>query len=177
LLRRRRTPHPQPIDAIRCRRRGFRARLAPWLAFLSASCGGPSKQPPALEGAAAAATPAPAAIDPAGFRTAIDLYANRVHAALHRDGRLVVDAGGLDFLKYVDGGWKTSWLLGGKDEGHPAALVAGLSAVVFLPVDEIADATLSITMRALAPRWRGRASATTWRSRRRCCARATTVCG
>src|SRR5262245_64842735 len=100
------------------------------------------------------ATPAAAPVDATGFRPAIDLYANRVHAGLHRDGRLVVDAGGLDFLKYVDGGWKTSWLLGGKDEGHPAALVAGLSAVVFLPVDEAGDATLSITMRALAPQQR-----------------------
>src|SRR5262245_18970465 len=100
------------------------------------------------------ATPAAAPVDATGFRTAIDLYANRVHAGLHRDGRLIVDAGGLDFLKYVDGGWKTSWLLGTKDEGHPAALVAGLSVIAFLPVDGDAaggDATLSIAMRALAP--------------------------
>ena len=119
------------------------------LAFLLGSCGGSGKQPPAFERAAAAApapapaapapaaaTPAPAApVDSGGFRTAIDLYANRVHAGLYRDGRLVVDAGGLDFLKYIDGGWKTSWLLGTKDEGHPAALVAGLAAMAFLPVD------------------------------------------
>ena len=132
------------------------------------SCGGSSKQAPAIEAAAAAApaapapsapaAPAPAApIDPSGFRTAIDLYANRVHAGLYRDGRLLVDAGGLDFLKYVDGGWKTSWLLGTKDEGKPAALVAGLSAMAFLPVDadaKVEDATLSITMRALAPQQR-----------------------
>ena len=129
----------------------------PALAFAFAACGGSSKHPPAIEAAAAAATPpaaAPAApIDPSGFRTAIDLYANRVHAGLYRDGRLIVDTGGLDFLKYVDGGWKTSWLLGTKDEGHPAALVAGLSAMAFLPVDDgnVGDATLSITMRALAP--------------------------
>jgi len=135
---------------------------------LLGSCGGSSKQAPAIEAAAAAApaapapsapaAPAPAApIDPSGFRTAIDLYANRVHAGLYRDGRLLVDAGGLDFLKYVDGGWKTSWLLGTKDEGKPAALVAGLSAMAFLPVDadaKVEDATLSITMRALAPQQR-----------------------
>jgi arylsulfatase A-like enzyme len=132
---------------------------------LLGSCGGPPKQAPAIEAAAAAApaapapaAPAPAApIDPSGFRTAIDLYANRVHAGLYRDGRLLVDAGGLDFLKYVDGGWKTSWLVGTKDEGKPAALVAGLSALAFLPVDadgKVEDATLSITMRALAPQQR-----------------------
>ena len=126
------------------------------------SCGGAPKPTSVLDGAvsttpAAAATPPPAApIDPSGFRTAIDLYANRVHAGLYRDGRLIVDAGGLDFLKYIDGGWKTSWILGTKDEGHPAALVAGLSAMAFLPVDEgnVGDATLSITMRALAPQQR-----------------------
>jgi len=142
------------------------SRLTATLAFLIASCGGAKNQAPAIEStaaatpAAAASAPAPApaaAIDPSGFRTAIDLYANRVHAGLYRDGRLLVDTGGLDFLKYIDGGWKTSWLLGQKDEGHPAALVAGLSAMAFLPLDgdgKIEDATLSITMRALAPQQR-----------------------
>ena len=138
-------------------------RLTSSLAFLVAACGGAPKQPPAIDGAvaatpaAAAPAPAPAPIDASGFRTAIDLHANRVHAGLQRDGRLIVDAGGIDFLKYIDGGWKTSWLLGTKDEGHPAALVAGLSAMAFLPVDpdaKPADATLSITMRALAPQQR-----------------------
>ena len=117
----------------------------------------------ALDGAVAvaatpaAAAPAPAPVDASGFRTAIDLYANRVHAGLQRDGRLVIDAGGLDFLKYVDGGWKTSWLLGEKDEGHPAALVSGLSAMSSCPSTPTAKVggrrrdTLSITMRALAP--------------------------
>jgi choline-sulfatase len=111
--------------------------------------------------AAAPATPV-AAPDAGGFRTAFDFIANRVHAVSQRDGRLVVDTGGLDFLKYIDGGWKTSWMLGEKDEGHPAALVAGLSAMVFLPVDQDGDgaggsgaapgaSTLSVTMRALAP--------------------------
>jgi hypothetical protein len=117
---------------------------------------------------AAAAPPAPATapapIDPSGFRTAIDLHANRVHAGLQRDGRLIVDAGGLDFLKYVDGGWKTSWLLGTKDEGHPAG--AGRRAVRDgVPCRSTADAkpadaTLSITMRALAPHSACRCSST-----------------
>jgi arylsulfatase A-like enzyme len=131
---------------------------------LLASCGGGGKAPPALDSPAQAApAPAPAAPAPPvaaanapGTQTAIDLLANRVHAVSRRDGRLVIDAGGLDFLKYVDGGWKTSWYLGEKDEGQPAALVAGLSALVFVPVDadvpsEMADSTLSLTLRALAP--------------------------
>ncbi len=114
-----------------------------------------------LDAAPAVAAPAPAApapaADPAGLRTAYDLLANRVHASSYRDGRLVIDAGGLDFLKYVDGGWKTSWMLAEKDEGKPAALVAGLAALFFVPVDGDGDgaspgaSTLSLTMRALAP--------------------------
>jgi arylsulfatase A-like enzyme len=137
------------------------SRLTAALAFAIASCGAAPRAPSsqssidgamAVAPAAAATPPAAAPVDMSGFRTAIDLYANRVHAVLRRDGRLVVDVGGLDFLKYVDGGWKTSWLLGVKDEGKPAALVAGLSAMAFLPWDESGgDATLSITMRGLAP--------------------------
>ena len=110
--------------------------------------------------AAAVAAPAQApadAPDASGYRTAFDLLANRVHASSYRDGRLVIDAGALDFLKYVDGGWKTSWMLGEKDEGKPASLVAGLAAIFFVPVDADGDgptagaSTLSLTMRALAP--------------------------
>jgi len=144
------------------------ARILPAAAFLLATCGGGTKDAPRLDApsAAIAAPAAPAAaaappIDASGERTAFDFISNRVHAVSQRDGRLVIDAGGLDFLKYVDGGWKTSWLLGEKDEGHPAALVAGLSALVFLPIDRDGDgaggasapapSTLSVTMRALAP--------------------------
>ena len=137
--------------------------------FLIASCSGSGHPPgsdasvvPVLVPAAVAqAAPAPVPAAPpdlTGVRTAIDLVANRVHAVAHRDGRLTIDAGGLDFIKYVDGGWKTSWLLGEKDEGKPASLVAGLSALVNLPVDAdgdgggsgVVDSTLSLTMRGLA---------------------------
>jgi hypothetical protein len=93
----------------------------------------------------------------------MDLLANRVHASAHREGHLVIDAGSPDFLKYVDGGWKTSWLLGEKDEGTRAALVAGLSAQLFVPVDTDGDgaggtalgaSTLAFTARSLAPKQR-----------------------
>jgi hypothetical protein len=100
--------------------------------------------------APASAPPRAAPADGAGYRTAIDLYANRLHASAYRDGRLIVDAGSNDFLKYVDGGWKTSWLLGQKDDGKPAALVAGLSALMFLPAETRGDFTLTLAMRALA---------------------------
>jgi choline-sulfatase len=139
-------------------------RLLPAAAFALATCGGGSRQT-AIDldagraAIAAPSTPIPPTADP-GLRTAFDLLTNRVHAVSHQDGRLVIDVGGLDFLKYVDGGWKTSWLLGEKDEGKPAALVGGLAALLFLPIDTDGDgaggtaigaSTLSLTMRALAP--------------------------
>jgi arylsulfatase A-like enzyme len=134
-------------------------RLVSCLAFALAGWGGPRAR---LTEAVADPSPAP---DGAGrvTRTAVDLYTNRVHASSFGDGRLVVDAGSNDFLKYVDGGWKTSWILGARDQGKPAALVAGLSSLVFLPVDADGDgaggtalggATLSLTLRALAPKQR-----------------------
>src|SRR5438045_9338099 len=70
----------------------------------------------------------PAAAELAGKRTVYDFLTNRAHAVLHRGGRLVINAGDLSFLKFVDGGWKTSWILGSKDGGKPVAFVAGLSA-------------------------------------------------
>jgi arylsulfatase A-like enzyme len=118
----------------------FRLPVVPGLLFVSLSL--------------ASTPPRAAPSDSGGFRTAIDLYANRVHASGYRDGRLIVDAGSNDFLKYVDGGWKTSWLLGQKDEGKPAALVAGLSALMFLPAEARGDFTLTLAMRALAPQQR-----------------------
>ena len=151
----RRLPHPtKTVETQPFRRRRFRLfgrspRLTPTLAFLIAACGAGSKQPlapsPSLRRRrrgrrhTGGRAPARAPVDASGLRTAIDLFANRVHAVAHRDGRLAIDAGGLDFFKYVDGGWKTSWLLGEKDEGKPASLVAGLSALVFLPVDADGD--------------------------------------
>jgi choline-sulfatase len=145
-------------------------RILPAAAFLVASCGRAPEggknldaTPVAVAAPEAATTPdATAPVDASGERTAFDFITNRVHAVSHRDGRLVIDAGGLDFIKYVDGGWKTSWLLGEKDQGRPAALVSGLSALVFLPIDGDGDGaggagpaptatTLSVTMRALAP--------------------------
>jgi arylsulfatase A-like enzyme len=143
------------------------------LAFVFASCGGASKTtaptaileagpPPAAAAVAQAAEP-PSGGDLAGTRTVIDLATNLVHATSHRDGRFVADASSIDFLKYVDGGWKTSWLVSELDEGKPSGLVNGLSAIFFVPLDTdgdgaggtaLADSTLSLTMRALAPKQR-----------------------
>src|SRR5258705_397913 len=119
--------------------------------FVTAACGG-QRPPSGLDTAPAAAAPArpaaapappaaapapppPPPVDLAGYRTAIDLVANRIHAVSHREGRLVIDAGSPDFLKYVDGNWKTSWIIGEKDQGKPAALVGNISSLLFVPID------------------------------------------
>ena len=95
------------------------------------------------------------------MRVALDLLNNRVHASAHSAGNLIIDAGSTDFLKYVDGGWKTSWILGEQDQGAPVALVAGLSAQLFVPIDTdgdgvggtaLGDAVLAFTLRSLAPK-------------------------
>ena len=92
-----------------------------------------------------------------------DLTANRVHALEHRDGRLVIAAGGLGFLKFIDGGWKGSWLPLQKDGATPVALVAGTSAAFSFPVDADGDGVLApgrselqltLTMRSLVPKQR-----------------------
>ena len=150
-------------------------------AFLVASCGGLGERPPPPSVAPEAAAPgldaradaglsvdvppvvhgAPADSD--GARTAIDLTANRLHAVSHREGRLVIDAATPDFLKYIDGNWKTSWILGEKDQGKAAALVSTISSIFFFPLDTdgdgaggtaLGDTLLSLTGRALAPKQR-----------------------
>jgi hypothetical protein len=155
-----------------------RPRTTALLAFVLTSCGafascGASTKPtaptalldaaPPPVAAAPAEPPPPPAPDLAGTRTVIDLATNLVHATSHEDGRFVADASSIDFLKYVDGGWKTSFLVGERDpgDGKPAALVNGLSGMFFVPIDTdgdgaagatLADSTLSLTMRALAPK-------------------------
>jgi len=141
---------------------------------LAAACGGRRPPPSGLDAAAAqaarppapvapAAPPPPPPVDLAGYRTAIDLITNRIHAVSHREGRLVIDAGAPDFLKYIDGNWKTSWYLNEKDQGKPAALVANISSLLFVPIDGDGDGVaaaggapgdtlLSFTGRALAPK-------------------------
>lgn len=103
-----------------------------------------------------------------GMRVAMDLTSNRIHAVSHREGRLVLDAGSPDFLKYVDGNWKTSWIIGQTDQGKPAALVNNISSVLHLPLDgdgdgaggvvaagaPVGDTLLTFTGRALAPKQR-----------------------
>jgi len=146
-------------------------------AFLAVSCGGLRRAPapeagPAgvavavavvVDAAIAVGAPVQAAAGPEGARTAIDLIANRVQALTHSDGRLVIDAGSPDFLKFIDGNWKTSWILGEKDQGRPAALVAGISALLFFPLDTdgdgaggagLGDTLLSVFARSLAPQQR-----------------------
>ncbi|HEY4185204.1 MAG TPA: sulfatase [Polyangia bacterium] len=141
----------------------FVERNLGWLILLACGC---------QAAAAADPPPAPAKVKPAEsagppkaetLREAMDLLNNRVHASSQREGHLVIDAGSPDFLKYVDGGWKTSWLLDEKDQGNPAALVVGLSAQLYVPIDTDGDgdggtalgaSALAFTVRSLAPKQR-----------------------
>ena len=126
-------------QVVRCLPLATLVALAAWPA-----CGKPSGQSPASPGTAigtAQAAPASAApqVDLAGHRLAYDFLANRVHAILHRGGRMVLDAGKVDFHKFVDGGWKGSWILGQKDGEQRVAFVAGASASISFPLDADGD--------------------------------------
>ena len=93
--------------------------------------------------AAPQATPvAPLKANLAGQRVALDLLTNRVHAILHRGGRMILDAGKVDFYKFVDGGWKGSWILGQKDGAARVAYVSGTSASFAFPLDADGDGAL-----------------------------------
>ena len=145
------------------------ATSAPWWAaclLLASGCGRrapaqaatarPENKPPA-------SSPAHPPADLSGYRSSFDLVANRVHALEHRGGRLVIAAGGAGFLKFIDGGWKGSWLALQKDGATPVAYVAGTSAAFSFPVDADGDgvlapgrseAQLTLTMRSLVPKQR-----------------------
>ena len=123
----------------------------------SGATGNPSLT--AIASAQAAEAPAPKQ-DLSGMRVYYDLVTNRVHGIAYRQGRLLMDAGSVDFYKFVDGGWKGSWLLSQKDENRPAALISGVSASLSFPLDgegdgppakPTGDQQLSIAMRSLAP--------------------------
>ena len=109
---------------------------------------------------AQAATSAPGKSDLAGYRIANDLLANRVHAILHLGGRMVLSPGSVAFYKFVDGGWKGSWILGQKDSGTRVAYLSGVSASLVFPVDvdgdgaagrSLSDLQMTLVMRSVAP--------------------------
>jgi arylsulfatase A-like enzyme len=109
---------------------------------------------------AQAAPAAPSKVDVAGHRMAYDLLANRVHAILHLGGRMILSAGGADFYKFVDGGWKGSWILGQKDGATRVAYVSGVSASFGFPLDAdgdgaagkaLSDLQMTVVMRSVAP--------------------------
>jgi hypothetical protein len=145
--------------------RNLPRRLAPVLAFLAAG-GPPGCREGAVQGAEIPAPrvekpPPPVALD--GYRTWFDFINNRAAGLEYHGGRLLVEAGAPSFAKHADGGWKTSWILGGKDEGRRAALVQGLSALLFVPLDpdaasspggEFPDHILNLTLRTWVPRQR-----------------------
>ncbi len=112
---------------------------------------------------AQAASAPPSKIDVSGHRVAYDLILNRVHAILHLGGRMILPAGGVDFYKFVDGGWKGSWILGQKDGDAHVAYVSGVSASFGFPLDadgdgaagkSLSDMQMTILMRSVAPNQR-----------------------
>ena len=112
---------------------------------------------------APASGPGHTPVDLSGYRLSYDFVANRVHALEHRAGRLVIAAGGVGFLKFIDGGWKGSWLALQRDGATPVAFVAGTSAAFSFPVDADGDGVLAkgksevqltLTMRSVVPKQR-----------------------
>jgi arylsulfatase A-like enzyme len=143
-------------------------RIALLALLATCACGKPADQRAAaargsVVGTAQATPSPPPRVSLTGRRVAIDLLATRAHAILHRGGRMILDAGRVDFYKFVDGGWKGAWLLGQKDGDRRVALVAGVSASFSFPLDAdgdgavgrpLADVQLSLVMRSLAPNQR-----------------------
>jgi len=133
------------------------------------SCGKPSGNaaPPSSSSVISTAQAAPGApaaasgkVDVSSQRMAYDLLANRVHAILHLGGRMVLSAGSVDFYKFVDGGWKGSWILGQKDGTSRVASISGSSASIGFPLDvdgdgaagkALSDLQMTIVMRSLTP--------------------------
>ncbi|HEY0709386.1 MAG TPA: hypothetical protein VGG33_21430, partial [Polyangia bacterium] len=117
-------------------------RLGSWLVvscvlgLSSAGCDDRSPDNGTTATARAPETPPPPDPGLAKMRTAYDLVTNRVHGLEYDAGRLVIRTGRPEFLKFIDGGWKTSWILGLKDEGRDVALVSGLAGTMFFPVDD-----------------------------------------
>jgi arylsulfatase A-like enzyme len=101
--------------------------------------------------------------DLTGLRSSYDLIDNRIHGLLHQQNRLLMNAGDASFYKFVDGNWKSTWILGQRDGNRPAALISGISAAFSFPVDKegdgilgknLADLQLSLHVRSLAPNQR-----------------------
>ncbi|MGA7744354.1 MAG: sulfatase-like hydrolase/transferase [Polyangia bacterium] len=147
------------------------AKSAPyWAACLLLACGcgrrvqqGAQAATARSENRSPAASPAHVPVDLSGYRVSYDLLGNRVHAVEHRAGRLVIAAGGPGFLKFIDGGWKGSWLPLQKDGTTPVAYVSGTSAAFSFPVDADSDGVLApgrselqltLTLRSLVPKQR-----------------------
>jgi arylsulfatase A-like enzyme len=140
--------------------------------LLGLACGRSSNRAPgqptpqgtsSVVGNAQAATVVPSKSDLGGYRPGRDLLLNRAHAIAHLSGRMILPAGSVDFYKFVDGGWKGSWILGQKDGDTPVAYVSGVSASFGFPIDtdgdgaagtSLTDLQMTIVMRSTAPNQR-----------------------
>ncbi len=123
----------------------------------------PSHQPGTVIPAAEAAPAAANKVDLSGYRLGQDLLTSRVFAILYRGGHMILPAGDVGFYKFVNGGWKASWILGRKDAGTRVAYVSGISASFGFPLDTdgdgatgraLADVRMTLVMRSAAPKQR-----------------------
>ena len=81
--------------------------------------------------------------------TIYDLHANLPLAHVVRAG-VVADAGSVGFVKYVRGNMGGSWTLNATEQGAPVALVPGVQANLWLPVDaDLARQKLELEARFL----------------------------
>lgn len=122
------------------------------LVLLAAAC---QRSQPSSRPAADAATAAQET-KPAG-RIVFDFLANRPLAEVEVGANLIMDASSADFWKYIDGGWKSSWIPGVRDGEHRVALVQGVAGVVRFPLvpaqgEAAGDRRVAFTVRPAAPR-------------------------
>ncbi|MEK6606823.1 MAG: sulfatase [Myxococcota bacterium] len=117
---------------------------------------------PAAPGAPAALpSPPPPPPELAGpQRTVYDFDANRPASIAYASGSLTIDCGGIDFLKFVHGGFHANWYVRRVDGDKRVAYVAGVGASIRFPLDAdeggpgVEGAVLRATLRPLAPKQR-----------------------
>lgn len=92
-------------------------------------------------------------------RVVVDLLDNRAAFVVHDAGALTIECGTADFVKYVDGGYRTPWHFGADDAGRRAALVHGLAGELYVPlgndaggVERERDGSIIISLLARAAR-------------------------
>ena len=69
-------------------------------------------------------------------RVAYDFFDNRIHATVVDNGYLLLACGSGDFVRYIEGGYRSSWHLHKQLDGRRVALVHGVAGEVYFPLDK-----------------------------------------